>query len=166
MPAPANKTHGHAGTGGSSSMARPYRIWLGMRKRCQNPAATGYEYYGGRGIYVCERWSKYENFFADMGFPPTDAHSIDRIDNDGPYSPGNCRWATAAEQSLNQRAVRGRLGRFLPAGSVVPEGPPTQCPHGHPYPENKRYRGCRSCENERARKSRRLKREGLSHAVT
>jgi hypothetical protein len=76
-----------------------------MKDRCNNPKAAQYQYYGGRGIRVCERWNVFENFLADMGPRPSPSHSIDRINNDGNYEPGNCRWATMSTQRLNQRRM-------------------------------------------------------------
>ncbi len=79
-----------------------------MIKRCGNPNTKQYADYGGRGITVCERWkTSFENFLADMGVKPSPTHSIDRFpNNDGNYEPGNCRWATRAEQCLNRRNNR------------------------------------------------------------
>lgn len=83
-----------------------YWCWAGMIQRCENPRASGYADYGGRGIKVCERWKKFELFLADMGPRPGMQYSIDRQDVDGDYEPSNCRWATAGEQARNSRRTR------------------------------------------------------------
>jgi hypothetical protein len=75
-----------------------------MHDRCYNPDSPKYPRYGGRGIYVCERWHTFENYYADMGDVP-DGMSVDRIDNDGPYSPDNCRIATWTQQRRNSSRV-------------------------------------------------------------
>ena len=77
-----------------------------MRQRCNNPHFPAYPHYGGRGIVICERWSRFENFLADMGNRPTPEHELDRIDNDGPYSPSNCRWTTCTVNQNNRRSNR------------------------------------------------------------
>jgi len=90
-------THGF-----SRANKRVYRIWSCMITRCTNKKASNYPRYGGRGITICERWLKFENFLADMG-EPTDDQSIDRVDNNGNYCKENCEWASASQQSLNRR---------------------------------------------------------------
>ena len=89
---------------GTQGIVPHRRTWYHMIRRCTNPHDSGYKDYGGRGITVCERWAdSFENFLVDMGPKPTVAHSLDRIDNDGNYEPGNCRWATAKQQANNSR---------------------------------------------------------------
>lgn len=88
-----------------SSYDPTYRIWQSMKTRCLNPNTAYYRYYGGRGISVCERWMSYRLFLMDMGERP-EGMSLDRIDTNGNYEPGNCRWATSKEQSVNKRNVR------------------------------------------------------------
>ncbi|MBW4469305.1 MAG: hypothetical protein KME45_03475 [Stenomitos rutilans HA7619-LM2] len=97
-----NLSHG-ATVGGKTP---EYRIWGQMIRRCDSPKDTRFEDYGGRGIKVCDRWRKFENFIADMGLKPSSEHSIDRRDNDGDYCPENCYWATKKQQARNTRRNR------------------------------------------------------------
>ena len=95
-------TIGRSTTHGMPKKSRAYKSWDYMLSRCRNKKDSGYKYYGGRGIKVCDRWLNFENFFKDMGeCPPT--LTIERINNNGDYEPSNCYWTSRAMQSRNQR---------------------------------------------------------------
>jgi hypothetical protein len=119
--------------------ALAYKRWYAMVRRCTNPIDAAYKDYGGRGISVCQRWAdSFEAFYADVGDPPAPGLSLDRIDNDGGYEPGNVRWATWSEQILNRRATTLK----------------THCRQGHPFDPANTYRGggqrtCRACRRAR-----------------
>lgn len=91
------------GESGRKRHSREYRIWAGMRARCLQPDNPNYQRYGARGISICDRWMEFQNFLKDMGRCPAGL-SIDRINNDGNYEPGNCRWADKKTQALNRRS--------------------------------------------------------------
>lgn len=116
------------------SKTSEYKIWQGMRQRCENENDKDFPNYGGRGIRVCDRWGSFENFLADMGPRPA-GMSIDRKKVDGNYSPSNCRWATPTTQNRNRRdnLLVERDGQIGPLSSFIPEG-------------------CHSAEYQRARK--------------
>jgi hypothetical protein len=93
-------THGESW---GKNRTKEYQAWAGMLNRCTNTKSKRYPEWGGRGITVCARWLKYENFLEDMGRAPSPKHSVDRIKNELGYSKENCRWATPREQSNNTR---------------------------------------------------------------
>ena len=99
------ETHGQSRSG-------IYGIWGNMIYRCRNKNSTSYYRYGGRGIKVCKRWMKFENFYADMGDRPSSLHSLDRIDSEKGYSPSNCRWATQQQQTWNRRKKRNQKALY------------------------------------------------------
>lgn len=112
------RTHGESQ---GRILTAEFRTWVGMIKRCYQKTSKTYPNYGGRGIRICKRWrgpGGYEAFLADMGRKPGPKWSIDRVDNNAGYSPGNCRWATAKQQVKNRR----------PRGTMLDRG---MCPNGH-----------------------------------
>jgi hypothetical protein len=124
-----------------------YFAWEGMIQRCTNPNWRQWHNYGGRGITVCERWRTFVNFLADMGERPEGRHgkiaeySLDRIDNNGNYEPGNCRWATVAEQHSNKRRIADlALPRYhAPCGQITPRCKDGTCKVCRRQFDNNRY---------------------------
>lgn len=94
-----NTTHGKTNT-------PEYNSWNSMVRRCTDPKSSGYEYYGGRGIKVCDRWMKYDNFYKDMHPSYEEGLTIDRIDVNGDYEPSNCKWSSMKEQVINRRCTK------------------------------------------------------------
>lgn len=120
QPTERAKTHGHSSNGHTS---RTYNCWSGIKARCLNPKHLAYSNYGGRGIKICDRWMAFENFLSDVGQCPGREFSLDRIDNDGNYEPGNVRWATYSQQSRNTRkSITVTLrGKTIPALDFINE---------------------------------------------
>lgn len=100
------RSHGMSGT-------PTYEVWCDMRRRCENPRTKSYPNYGGRGIKVCKRWHKFENFLADMGERPGAGYEIDRINNDGDYKPTNVRWTNDGRaQTRNRRKPKDGTAKY------------------------------------------------------
>lgn len=159
-------THGNTRHGQSRSVATDkatptYRTWVSMLARCNNPKASNYSKYGGRGIRVCKRWQTFEGFLADVGERP-EGTTLDRFpDTNGNYEPGNVRWATASEQASNRRPTSewveepGRVNRSK-----------THCKRGHELSGDnlrvtadgrRRCRACASMHDKAAKAARRSK---------
>ena len=100
------RSHGHTS---KNKPSRTYITWQNMKQRCLNPKNTNYYKYGKRGIGICSKWLDFHNFLVDMGERPS-GKSLDRINNNGNYGPGNCRWATQKEQMGNIR--KGLIGKY------------------------------------------------------
>ena len=100
------KTHGMRNTS-------EYSAWVEMKQRCLNPNYKWFHNYGGRGIKVCKRWLTFENFIKDISLKPSKNYSLDRIDNNGNYTPKNCKWSTDIEQSRNRRSTKLSLEKAI-----------------------------------------------------
>ncbi len=99
-----NMTHG-------LSNAPEYDCWIAMKARCLNPHNPAYKWYGGRGIKICDDWIKsFDTFIKDMGMRPSQRHTIERVDVNGNYEPGNCVWQTHHRQQMNRRNNKKVVG--------------------------------------------------------
>lgn len=133
---------------------KAYVRWHNMIQRCTNSENKSYPDYGGRGITVCAEWLDFEAYYAAIGDAPP-GMTLDRIDNDRGYEPGNVRWATRSTQSRNRR----------PTSAAVAQAARTECPAGHPYDEANTYehgghRYCRACNTASAARRRAARRTG------
>jgi hypothetical protein len=102
---------GHQNKGGYTKHPL-YTTWVGMISRCSSDKNISYQYYGGKGVKVCERWLSFDNFVNDMGERPK-GYSLDRIDSNGNYEPSNCRWATPTQQRANQSNTNKNVGVYF-----------------------------------------------------
>ena len=122
---PSGKQHGMYRHGEclKGKRTKEWRTWNAMIRRCKYPSMQDYPRYGGKGIKVCKKWLKFENFLKDIGRAPSPKHSLDRIDNNKNYIPKNCRWATPSEQMLNSSKARFITfnGKTLPIGQWAKE---------------------------------------------
>lgn len=141
-----NKTHGMRKT-------PEYNAWCAMRQRCSNSNVNGWDNYGGRGIKVCKEWDEsFEKFFEYIGKKPSIKHSLDRIDTNGNYEPGNVRWSTSSVQCKNRRKWKKTKLK-------------THCTHGHVYNKENTYflkdgsRRCLICKRSSAKETARKARE-------
>jgi hypothetical protein len=101
-----NEKHGHAVGSRSGIRDLAYISWKHMRQRCFDPGSSRYLYYGGKGVTVCDRWSKFSEFLKDMGPRPTINHSLERKDPNGHYTPENCEWITKSENTARSNKTR------------------------------------------------------------
>jgi hypothetical protein len=129
------KNHGHSSGG---KLSRTYVSWHNMKQRCRDPGDTSYHRYGGRGITFCERWLDFNNFLHDMGERPL-GRTLDRIDVDGNYEPGNCKWSTPKEQQRHLVRSHCHLGHPMMLGNL--------------YVSREGRRGCRVCRNAASARS-------------
>lgn len=128
-PSNGNYRHGSAAHG----ITKEYRTWKGIKTRCLNPNVKGFEHWGGRGITVADEWLEdFPAFLAHVGPAPSPTHSVDRIDNERGYEPGNVRWATAAEQARNTR--RYKAARLRAAGLLERDVGPVEDVISHSLP--------------------------------